>query len=48
MKNSDFTTNALIYGMLTNDLVNPQGIDSEKPVFSWKTKANANSWLQSF
>ena len=47
MKNSDFTTNAVIYGMLTDDLVNPQGIDSEKPVFSWKTKANANSWLQS-
>lgn len=47
MKSSDFATNAVIYGMLTDDLVNPQGIDSEKPVFSWKTKANTKAWLQS-
>lgn len=46
MKMLENKTKAVIYEMLTNDLVSPQGIDSERPVFSWKTKAAKKGWLQ--
>ena len=41
------TSNATIYGMLTEDLVNPVGIDDSTPVFSWKTASEQIGWLQS-
>ena len=41
------TSNATIYGMLTEDLVNPVGIDDSTPVFSWKIASDQIGWLQS-
>ena len=40
-------SNATIYGMLTEDLVNPVGIDDGTPVFSWKVQSDEIGWLQS-
>ena len=45
MKNEK--SNAIIYGMLTEDLVNPVGIDDATPVFSWKVQSEEIGWLQS-
>ncbi len=40
-------SNATIYDMLTEDLVNPVGIDDSTPVFSWKVQSDEIGWLQS-
>ncbi|MBQ7354099.1 MAG: hypothetical protein IJW62_01105, partial [Clostridia bacterium] len=40
-------SNATIYGMLTEDLKNPVGIDDSTPVFSWKVQSDEIGWLQS-
>ena len=40
-------SNATIYGMLTEDLKNPVGIDDTTPVFSWKIQSDEIGWLQS-
>ncbi len=40
-------SNATIYGMLTEDLKNPVGIDDSTPVFSWKIASDEIGWLQS-
>ena len=40
-------SNAIIYDMLTEDLVNPVGIDDSTPVFSWKVQSEEMGWLQS-
>lgn len=36
-----------IYDMLTDDLVNPVGIDDVNPSFSWKVNSDKMGWLQS-
>ena len=36
-----------VYGMLTDDLINPVGIDDIAPAFSWKVQSDKMGWLQS-
>ncbi len=40
-------SNVTIYEMLTEDMVDPVGIDDTTPVFSWKSASDSIGWLQS-
>ena len=37
---------ATVYDVKTNRMVNPIGVDSKKPAFSWKIKSNKNGLVQ--
>ncbi len=45
--NNPTTTDATVYGLLTEDLINPVGIDDPTPVFSWKIASDRRGWSQS-
>ena len=40
-------SNTVIYDMMTEDAIDPIGIDNTSPVFSWKINSDLRGWLQS-